>query len=63
MERYADMKPEEIADLFQAAQTISGVMEKHYGCTSVSVGIQDGPEAGQSIRVMFNVNALSEVYF
>ena len=51
VERYAGLAPAEIADLFQAVQTISCAVEKHYKRTSLTIGVQDGPEAGQSVKV------------
>jgi len=51
VERFESLAPVEIADLFQSVQTISTVVEKHYERTSLTIGVQDGPEAGQSVRV------------
>lgn len=47
--RYRDMTPEEIGDLWLAAQKIAAVVEREYSATSVTFAIQDGPEAGQTI--------------
>ena len=47
--RYRDMTPEEIGDLWVAAQKIGSVVEKEYGATSITFAIQDGPQAGQTI--------------
>ena len=49
--RYDDLTPAEVADLSLTVQTVSKVIEKHYSCTSRTIGLQDGPEAGQSIWV------------
>ena len=51
VERFESLAPAEIADLFQSVQTISTVVEKHYKRTSLTIGVQDGPEAGQSVKV------------
>jgi len=51
VERFESLAPAEIADLFQSVQTISKVVEKHYERTSLTIGVQDGPEAGQSVKV------------
>ena len=36
-------------DLFASTQKIARVIEKEYGVTSLSIAIQDGPEAGQTV--------------
>jgi diadenosine tetraphosphate (Ap4A) HIT family hydrolase len=45
------MTAQEIADLFKLAQKIQTVMEKIHGANSSTVAVQDGPEAGQTIKV------------
>ncbi|KAK2166489.1 hypothetical protein NP493_1318g00016 [Ridgeia piscesae] len=50
VERFESLAPAEIADLFQSVQTIAKVVEKHYERTSLTIGVQDGPEAGQSVK-------------
>ncbi|XP_078676954.1 bis(5'-adenosyl)-triphosphatase-like isoform X2 [Branchiostoma floridae x Branchiostoma belcheri] len=50
VERFGDLSSEEVADLFQATQTISGVVEKHFQSSSLTIAIQDGPEAGQTVK-------------
>jgi bis(5'-adenosyl)-triphosphatase len=47
--RFQEMQPDEIADLWLAAQKIGSVVEKEYGATSITFAIQDGPQAGQTI--------------
>jgi bis(5'-adenosyl)-triphosphatase len=49
--RVADMTRIELVDMVLAAQRVSSVLEKHFSCTSLNFGIQDGPEAGQSVNV------------
>ncbi|KAF4024026.1 hypothetical protein G4228_015913 [Cervus hanglu yarkandensis] len=44
------MSPEEVADLFQAAQRVGTVVEKHFQGTSLTFSMQDGPEAGQTVK-------------
>jgi len=44
---------EEVQDLFVSAQSVGKIIEKMYHSTSLTVAIQDGPEAGQSIPVTF----------
>ena len=45
------MTQAEIADMFQVVQRVSAVVEKHHNASSLTIGIQDGPDAGQSIKV------------
>ncbi|KAI4532299.1 hypothetical protein MG293_017564 [Ovis ammon polii] len=50
VERFRDMSPEEVTDLFQAAQRVGTVVEKHFQGTSLTFSMQDGPEAGQTVK-------------
>ncbi|NXS95352.1 FHIT triphosphatase, partial [Jacana jacana] len=50
VERFRDLCPEEVADLFRAAQMVGNVVEKHFCGTSLTISIQDGPEAGQTVK-------------
>ncbi|GAB5568194.1 bis(5'-adenosyl)-triphosphatase isoform X8 [Prionailurus iriomotensis] len=50
MERFRDLRPDEVADLFQATQRVGMVVEKHFQGTSLTFSIQDGPEAGQTVK-------------
>ncbi|OPJ81009.1 bis(5'-adenosyl)-triphosphatase [Patagioenas fasciata monilis] len=50
VERFRDLNPEEVADLFHTAQRVSNVVEKHFCSTSLTIAIQDGPEAGQTVK-------------
>ncbi|XP_075689630.1 bis(5'-adenosyl)-triphosphatase [Rhinoderma darwinii] len=49
VKRFKDLMPEEISDLFITVQRVSSVVEKHFGGTSLTISIQDGPEAGQTV--------------
>ncbi|XP_025943876.1 bis(5'-adenosyl)-triphosphatase isoform X2 [Apteryx rowi] len=51
VERFRDLRPEEVADLFCMAQRVGDVVEKHFCGTSLTISIQDGPEAGQTVKV------------
>ena len=51
--RLADLDKHETADLMLSAQKIGNVVEKHYGCTSLTMTIQDGPQAGQTVSGFF----------
>uniref|UniRef100_A0A5F9D3F2 Bis(5'-adenosyl)-triphosphatase n=1 Tax=Oryctolagus cuniculus TaxID=9986 RepID=A0A5F9D3F2_RABIT len=50
VERFRDLRPDEVADLFQATQRVGTVVEKHFQGTSLTFSIQDGPEAGQTVK-------------
>ncbi|KAK4511877.1 Protein vip1 [Mucor velutinosus] len=47
--RLADLDRDETVDLMLSAQKIGNALEKHYGCTSLTMTIQDGPQAGQTV--------------
>jgi bis(5'-adenosyl)-triphosphatase len=49
--RLEDLNKEETVDLMLSAQTIGQVLEKHYACTSLTMTIQDGPQAGQTVNI------------
>lgn len=40
---------QEAADLFVSAKAVSRALEQHYGATSMTVALQDGPQAGQTV--------------
>ncbi|XP_055239458.1 bis(5'-adenosyl)-triphosphatase isoform X2 [Gorilla gorilla gorilla] len=50
VERFHDLRPDEVADLFQATQRVGTVVEKHFHGTSLTFSMQDGPEAGQTVK-------------
>ncbi|XP_054102220.1 bis(5'-adenosyl)-triphosphatase isoform X10 [Callithrix jacchus] len=50
VERFCDLRPDEVADLFQATQRVGTVIEKHFHGTSLTFSMQDGPEAGQTVK-------------
>ncbi|KAL4208496.1 Bis-triphosphatase [Rhizopus microsporus] len=47
--RLKDLTEEEIIDFMLSAQKIGNVLEKHYHGTSLTMTIQDGPQAGQTV--------------
>lgn len=49
-ERFRDLLPEEVRDLFNSVQRVSNVVETHFGGTSLTISIQDGPDAGQTVN-------------
>lgn len=50
VKRFCELTEEEVADLFTSTQKIARVVEKAYGATSLSIAIQDGPDAGQTVE-------------
>ncbi|XP_048879025.1 bis(5'-adenosyl)-triphosphatase isoform X1 [Brienomyrus brachyistius] len=50
VERFRDLRPEEVADLFKTVQRVADVVERHFQATSLTIAIQDGPEAGQTVK-------------
>ncbi|XP_039655051.1 bis(5'-adenosyl)-triphosphatase [Perca fluviatilis] len=50
VERFRDLRPDEVADLFSTAQRVGNLVEKHFNATSLTIAIQDGPEAGQTVK-------------
>ncbi|RXN06921.1 bis(5 -adenosyl)-triphosphatase [Labeo rohita] len=50
VERFRDLRPDEVADLFTTTQRIANVIEKHFRASSLTIAIQDGPEAGQTVK-------------
>lgn len=50
VERFRDLQPDELADLFCTTQRVANVVEKHFNATSLTIAIQDGPEAGQTVK-------------
>ncbi|XP_072177199.1 bis(5'-adenosyl)-triphosphatase-like [Diadema setosum] len=49
VERFHDMTCDEVADLFQSTQTVSKVIESAFKASSMSIAMQDGPDAGQTV--------------
>ncbi|KAI1890936.1 hypothetical protein AGOR_G00158720 [Albula goreensis] len=50
VERFRDLRPEEVADLFKTTQRVADVVERHFQGSSLTIAIQDGPEAGQTVK-------------
>ncbi|ELU15893.1 hypothetical protein CAPTEDRAFT_196003 [Capitella teleta] len=48
-ERFSDLSPSEVSDLFQAVHKVSSVIEGQFGGTALTVAIQDGADAGQTV--------------
>ncbi|XP_060575364.1 nitrilase and fragile histidine triad fusion protein NitFhit-like [Ruditapes philippinarum] len=48
--RFNDLEPAEMSDMFQVVSSVSKVVEKHFKGTSLTLSVQDGPEAGQTVQ-------------
>ncbi|XP_044728218.1 nitrilase and fragile histidine triad fusion protein NitFhit [Chrysoperla carnea] len=48
--RLSDLTPTEVADLFKTAIKVQKAVEEVYKATSSTVVVQDGPEAGQTVK-------------
>eukprot|EP00004_Rigifila_ramosa_P020207 TRINITY_DN5231_c0_g1_i2.p1 TRINITY_DN5231_c0_g1~~TRINITY_DN5231_c0_g1_i2.p1 ORF type:complete len:124 (+),score=20.94 TRINITY_DN5231_c0_g1_i2:74-445(+) len=49
VERFAELTPNEVSDLWLSAQQIGQVVQREFNGTSLSFTVQDGPEAGQTV--------------
>lgn len=49
VKRFADLSADEVSDLWLLAQRVGRAVEAHYGAGSLTLAIQDGPLAGQTV--------------
>ncbi|RHZ74366.1 hypothetical protein Glove_225g64 [Diversispora epigaea] len=49
VQRFSDLTSEEVSDMYISAQKIGKIVEREYNGTSLSLVMQDGPEAGQTV--------------
>lgn len=49
--RLTELSRDEVSDLFLSTQVVGRVVERVYEGTSLTVAVQDGPHAGQSVPV------------
>lgn len=47
--RFTGLSSAQVADLWSLAQRVGSMLEAHYNVESLTLAIQDGPEAGQSV--------------
>ncbi|KAL7419678.1 Dinucleoside triphosphate hydrolase [Cryptotrichosporon argae] len=47
--RLTDLSPSEVSDLFLSVQTVGRALEAAYGAAALTVSVQDGRAAGQSV--------------
>ncbi|XP_056316550.1 bis(5'-adenosyl)-triphosphatase [Danio aesculapii] len=50
VERFRDLRPDEVTDLFMTTQRVSSQIEKHFQASSLTICVQDGHEAGQTVK-------------
>lgn len=50
MARFADLTTDEVADLFQCAHRIAPILQRVYNGTSLTLALQDGKDAGQTVE-------------
>lgn len=46
-----EMTAEEMADLFETVRRVGEAVKKEFDSESLTITVQDGPEAGQSVPV------------
>lgn len=49
--KFTDLSNDEVKDLFLTVQKVEKVMEQMHNANSSTIVIQDGPDAGQTIKV------------
>ena len=49
-EHLADLTAAETADLFLAVQSVAEATKRHYHVSSLTIAVQDGPDAGQTVK-------------
>ena len=49
VQRFADLDQSEVTDLFSNVQRVGNVIESQFNASSLTIAIQDGPQAGQTI--------------
>lgn len=47
--RFTELTTEETGDLWALAQKVGKMLEQHYGTSALTLTIQDGPDAGQTV--------------
>ena len=47
----SDLTQAEVSDLFSLVQRVSDITQKQFQTSSVTVAVQDGPDAGQTVQV------------
>jgi len=50
VEHLNDLTAAETSDLFLAVQSVAEAVKKHYQVSSLTIAVQDGPDAGQTVK-------------
>jgi len=50
--RFTELTSDEVGDLFRCVQAVGKVVEKVYQGSSLTIAVQDGPAAGQTVKVV-----------
>ena len=50
VKRFADMTSDEVTDLFHCVHRISPLLERAHSGTALTIALQDGKDAGQSVE-------------
>jgi bis(5'-adenosyl)-triphosphatase len=48
--RFQDLLAEEVRDLFLSVHRVAPVIKREFGGTSLTISVQDGPDAGQTVE-------------
>ncbi|KAI8906900.1 HIT-like domain-containing protein [Gorgonomyces haynaldii] len=49
VQRFQDLTKEEVDDLFESVQVVGKMIEQFHNASSLTITVQDGPQAGQSV--------------
>lgn len=49
VDRFKDLTDEEVTDLYKLVQRVGNVVEKAFDCSSLTISMQDGKDAGMSV--------------
>eukprot|EP01024_Parvocaulis_polyphysoides_P043751 TRINITY_DN40162_c0_g1_i1.p2 TRINITY_DN40162_c0_g1~~TRINITY_DN40162_c0_g1_i1.p2 ORF type:complete len:164 (-),score=19.93 TRINITY_DN40162_c0_g1_i1:327-749(-) len=49
LKQYQNLSKEEVADVWQLAQKVGGVLQKLHDANSLTISVQDGVDAGQTV--------------
>ncbi|KAA3680545.1 deaminated glutathione amidase [Paragonimus westermani] len=47
--RFDDLSPGQVADLYLTVKSIAATLASHFSTTGLTISVQDGPDAGQSV--------------
>ncbi|XP_055353777.1 LOW QUALITY PROTEIN: nitrilase and fragile histidine triad fusion protein NitFhit-like [Paramacrobiotus metropolitanus] len=50
VEQFPQLKAEEVSDMFHVVQVVETMLQKHYTTSSCTVCVQDGVDAGQTVK-------------